>query len=162
MFDRSAGDQVKLFFDRPKKKFDRRNETFSFSFYLTSIYDHSIHEAFSKIVQNQIKSLRLLENMLDLVTSVRPAVLLFRSNFPFLFFFRQRNSTKFLFVIFRTKFASLRTANRSNDNFLSFVVTSSMFIPTSVRFTGKQNQKFSSFKSKRNFLSASETIRHKF
>ncbi|CAF1394027.1 unnamed protein product [Rotaria sp. Silwood1] len=38
------------------------------NFYLTSIYDHSIHEAFSKIVQNQMKQLRALENMLNLVT----------------------------------------------------------------------------------------------
>jgi len=42
-----------------------------FSFYLTSIYDHSIHEAFSKIVQNQMRQLRALENMLDLVTAVK-------------------------------------------------------------------------------------------
>ena len=42
----------------------------TFSFYLTSIYDHSIHEAFSKIVQNQMRQLRELENMLDLVTAV--------------------------------------------------------------------------------------------
>ncbi|CAF2399079.1 unnamed protein product [Rotaria sp. Silwood2] len=39
------------------------------NFYLTSIYDHSIHEAFSKIVQSQIRQLRALENMLDLVTA---------------------------------------------------------------------------------------------
>ncbi|CAF2151295.1 unnamed protein product [Rotaria magnacalcarata] len=39
------------------------------NFYMTSIYDHSIHEAFSKIVQNQIRQLRALENMLDLVTA---------------------------------------------------------------------------------------------
>ncbi|CAF1102182.1 unnamed protein product [Rotaria sordida] len=38
------------------------------NFYLTSIYDHSIHEAFSKIVQNQMKQLRALENMLNIVT----------------------------------------------------------------------------------------------
>lgn len=41
------------------------------SFYPTSIYDRSIHEAFSKIVQNQMRHLRALENMLDLVTAVR-------------------------------------------------------------------------------------------
>ena len=45
-------------------------EFFFCSFYLTSIYDHSIHEAFSKIVQNQIKQLRTLENMLNIVTEV--------------------------------------------------------------------------------------------
>jgi len=39
------------------------------NYYLTSIYDHSIHEAFSKIVQNQMRQLRALENMLDLVTA---------------------------------------------------------------------------------------------
>ncbi|CAF1288500.1 unnamed protein product [Adineta steineri] len=39
------------------------------NFYLTSIYDHSIFEAFSKIVQNQMRQLRVLENMLDLVTA---------------------------------------------------------------------------------------------
>lgn len=38
-------------------------------FYLTSIYDHSAHDAFSKIVQNQMRQLRALENMLDLVTA---------------------------------------------------------------------------------------------
>ena len=43
------------------------------SFYLTSIYDHSVHEAFSKIVQNQMRQLRALEHMLDLVTAVNDA-----------------------------------------------------------------------------------------
>jgi hypothetical protein len=46
----------------------------SSSFYLTSMYDHSVNEAFSKIVQNQIRQLRVLEHMLDLVTSVRRAI----------------------------------------------------------------------------------------
>eukprot|EP01006_Ploeotia_vitrea_P030837 TRINITY_DN63158_c0_g1_i1.p1 TRINITY_DN63158_c0_g1~~TRINITY_DN63158_c0_g1_i1.p1 ORF type:complete len:338 (-),score=200.03 TRINITY_DN63158_c0_g1_i1:37-1050(-) len=35
------------------------------SFYLTSIYDHSIFEAFSKITQSQIPQLPFLENLLD-------------------------------------------------------------------------------------------------
>lgn len=35
------------------------------SFYLTSIFDHSIYEAFSRIVQKLIPELPLLENMLD-------------------------------------------------------------------------------------------------
>jgi hypothetical protein len=52
-------------------KFKFFSITFSLGrFYLTSIYDHSIHEAFSKIVQNQMRQLRALENMLDLVTAV--------------------------------------------------------------------------------------------
>ncbi|CAF0958791.1 unnamed protein product [Didymodactylos carnosus] len=37
------------------------------NFYLTSIYDHSIHEAFSKVIQNQTKQLRALENMLQMI-----------------------------------------------------------------------------------------------
>lgn len=35
------------------------------SFYLTSIYDHSIFEAFSKVVQKLIKQLPTLENLLN-------------------------------------------------------------------------------------------------
>lgn len=35
------------------------------SFYLTSIFDHSIYEAFSRIVQKLIPELSFLENMLD-------------------------------------------------------------------------------------------------
>ncbi|QPG75502.1 GTP-binding protein gtr2 [Brettanomyces nanus] len=37
------------------------------SFYLTSIFDHSIYEAFSRIVQKLIYELPALENMLDLL-----------------------------------------------------------------------------------------------
>lgn len=36
------------------------------SFYLTSIYDHSIFEAFSKVVQKQISQLSTLENLLSI------------------------------------------------------------------------------------------------
>merc|ERR1712213_113708 len=39
------------------------------SFYLTSIYDHSIFEAFSKVVQKLIPQLPVLENLLDIVIS---------------------------------------------------------------------------------------------
>lgn len=39
------------------------------SFYLTSIFDHSIYEAFSRIVQKLIPELSSLENMLDNVVS---------------------------------------------------------------------------------------------
>jgi Ras-related GTP-binding protein C/D len=39
------------------------------SFYLTSIYDHSIFEAFSKVVQKLIKQLPTLENLLDVLNS---------------------------------------------------------------------------------------------
>jgi Ras-related GTP-binding protein C/D len=37
------------------------------SFYLTSIYDHSIFEAFSKVVQRLIKQLPILENLLAIL-----------------------------------------------------------------------------------------------
>merc|ERR1739848_750148 len=39
------------------------------SFYLTSIYDHSIFEAFSKVVQKLVKQLPTLENLLDILIS---------------------------------------------------------------------------------------------
>lgn len=39
------------------------------SFYLTSIYDHSIFEAFSKVVQKLIRQLPTLENLLDILNS---------------------------------------------------------------------------------------------
>ncbi|EGV93819.1 Ras-related GTP-binding protein D [Cricetulus griseus] len=42
---------------------------FSFSFYLTSIYDHSIFEAFSKLVQKLIPQLPTLENLLNIFIS---------------------------------------------------------------------------------------------
>ena len=46
------------------------NIVFSCSFYLTSIYDHSIFEAFSKVVQKLIVQLPTLENLLNIFTTV--------------------------------------------------------------------------------------------
>ena len=43
---------------------------FPHSFYLTSIYDHSIFEAFSKVVQKLIPQLPTLENLLNIFISV--------------------------------------------------------------------------------------------
>jgi Ras-related GTP-binding protein C/D len=40
------------------------------SFYLTSIYDHSIFEAFSKVIQKLVPQLPTLENLLNLLCSV--------------------------------------------------------------------------------------------
>lgn len=40
------------------------------SYHLTSIYDHSIFEAFSKVVQKLIPQLPVLENLLDIFISV--------------------------------------------------------------------------------------------
>jgi Ras-related GTP-binding protein C/D len=45
------------------------------SFYLTSIYDHSIFEAFSKVIQKLIPQLPTLENLLDILISVIHMVL---------------------------------------------------------------------------------------
>eukprot|EP00051_Salpingoeca_urceolata_P031965 m.13711 g.13711 ORF g.13711 m.13711 type:complete len:362 (+) comp4638_c0_seq1:182-1267(+) len=39
------------------------------SFYLSSIYDHSVFEAFSKVVQKLIKQLATLENLLNILNS---------------------------------------------------------------------------------------------
>ncbi|KAI8810843.1 hypothetical protein BJ742DRAFT_798934 [Cladochytrium replicatum] len=45
------------------------NENIHISCYLTSIYDHSIFEAFSKVVQKLISELPTLENLLDILCS---------------------------------------------------------------------------------------------
>ncbi|KAH9415830.1 ras-related GTP binding C/D [Dermatophagoides pteronyssinus] len=44
-------------------------EDISLSFYLTSIYDHSIFEAFSKVVQKLIPQMPILENLLNVFIS---------------------------------------------------------------------------------------------
>jgi Ras-related GTP-binding protein C/D len=44
-------------------------DTTHLSFYLTSIYDHSIFEAFSKVIQKLIPQLPTLENLLDILIS---------------------------------------------------------------------------------------------
>ena len=45
----------------------RLNESVSISFYLTSIYDHSVFEAFSKVVQKLLPQLPTLENLLNIL-----------------------------------------------------------------------------------------------
>uniref|UniRef100_A0A3Q0SA50 Ras-related GTP-binding protein n=1 Tax=Amphilophus citrinellus TaxID=61819 RepID=A0A3Q0SA50_AMPCI len=50
-------------------------EQIHLSFYLTSIYDHSIFEAFSKVVQKLIPQLPTLENLLNIFISVSNIVL---------------------------------------------------------------------------------------
>ncbi|CAL8249601.1 unnamed protein product [Boreogadus saida] len=49
---------------------DASLEKLHLSFYLTSIYDHSIFEAFSKVVQKLIPQLPTLENLLNIFISV--------------------------------------------------------------------------------------------
>jgi Ras-related GTP-binding protein C/D len=48
---------------------DAGYENLHLSFYLTSIYDHSIFEAFSKVVQKLIPQLPTLENLLNILIS---------------------------------------------------------------------------------------------
>jgi Ras-related GTP-binding protein C/D len=48
---------------------ESRIEAIHLSFSLTSIYDHSIYEAFSKVVQKLIPQLPTLENLLDILIS---------------------------------------------------------------------------------------------
>lgn len=45
-------------------------ENVPLSFYLTSIYDHSIFEAFSKVIQKLIPQLPTLENLLNILCAV--------------------------------------------------------------------------------------------
>uniref|UniRef100_A0A671KEZ8 Ras-related GTP-binding protein n=1 Tax=Sinocyclocheilus anshuiensis TaxID=1608454 RepID=A0A671KEZ8_9TELE len=49
---------------------DASLEKLHLSFYLTSIYDHSIFEAFSKVVQKLIPQLPTLENLLNIFISI--------------------------------------------------------------------------------------------
>lgn len=50
------------------------------TYHLTSIYDHSIFEAFSKVVQNLVKQLPTLERLLDVFNNV---IFLFASSSNF-------------------------------------------------------------------------------
>lgn len=49
---------------------DAQMEHIHLTYYLTSIYDHSIYEAFSKIIQKLIRELPTLENLLNVLCSV--------------------------------------------------------------------------------------------
>lgn len=70
-------------------------EDISLSFYLTSIYDHSIFEAFSKVVQKLIPQMPILENLLNVFISVincQTMFLLYNAILPLLLEFRHRES----------------------------------------------------------------------
>lgn len=80
------------------------------SFYLTSIYDHSIFEAFSKVVQKLIPQLPTLENLLNIFISVRCFLLftlfnyikkcLFSNKYPFFYVLQHSGIEKaFLFDV---------------------------------------------------------------
>jgi hypothetical protein len=117
----------------------QKNFFFFGSFYLTSIYDHSIHEAFSKIVQNQMRQLRALENMLDLVTAVKNYIF-FLLNMYSISFFRVLNWTRSLYVIFIIKYFLHLIRNQWKLNFQNYVVMLLMFIQTFRLFMGKINR----------------------
>ena len=52
-------------------------ENVQLAFYLTSIYDHSIFEAFSKVIQKLIPQLPTLENLLNILCAVCPGFCFF-------------------------------------------------------------------------------------
>lgn len=54
-------------------------ENVQLAFYLTSIYDHSIFEAFSKVIQKLIPQLPTLENLLNILCAVSPFQLWYAS-----------------------------------------------------------------------------------
>lgn len=55
---------------RANEEFIEQVDEILLSFYLTSIYDHSIFEAFSKVVQKLIPQMPILENLLNVFISV--------------------------------------------------------------------------------------------
>ena len=115
------------------------------SFYLTSIYDHSAHEAFSKIVQNQMRQLRALENMLDLVTAVSGSLRRLRPiEFPSSSSCRVRSWTRSSCVISPTRSFSPRTLNQSKRNSRNCAVMLSMFTQIFHPSTGKRAMRYQS------------------
>lgn len=57
-------------------------ENVQLAFYLTSIYDHSIFEAFSKVIQKLIPQLPTLENLLNILCAVCPRLFFFYPQRP--------------------------------------------------------------------------------
>ena len=53
-------------------------EQVQLNFHLTSVYDHSLHEAFSKVLHKLIDSLPYLEELLNVFCAVRNALSLLR------------------------------------------------------------------------------------
>jgi len=50
---------------------DNQLDQIQVTYHLTSIYDHSIFEAFSKVIQKLIPQLPTLENLLNVFCAVR-------------------------------------------------------------------------------------------
>jgi Ras-related GTP-binding protein C/D len=57
--------------DELSENYNNSSKSVKIRFYETSIYDHSIFEAFSKVIQKQIPQLSTLENLLDSLVSVK-------------------------------------------------------------------------------------------
>ena len=104
-------------------------DSVNLSFYLTSIYDHSIFEAFSKVVQKLIPQLPTLENLLNIFVSV---CLLFRFynqkfvfNFLLLLFiaYRTRGSKKLFSLMSCQRFISRQIRHPWTCRAMNFVVT---------------------------------------
>lgn len=91
------------------------------SFYLTSIYDHSIFEAFSKVVQKLIPQLPTLENLLNIFISVR----------CFLLFTLFNYIKKCLFLTFSNKCLFFNVLQHSGiEKAFLFDVVSKIYIAT--------------------------------
>lgn len=54
------------------------HEQVQLNFHLTSVYDHSLHEAFSKVLHKLIDSLPYLEDLLNVFCAVRNVSVLLR------------------------------------------------------------------------------------
>lgn len=51
---------------------ERECEQMPYNFHLTSVYDHSLHEAFSKVLHKLIHALPFLEDLLNVFCAVCP------------------------------------------------------------------------------------------
>lgn len=49
---------------------ERECEQMPYNFHLTSVYDHSLHEAFSKVLHKLIQSLPFLEDLVNVFCAV--------------------------------------------------------------------------------------------
>lgn len=79
---------------------DAQMEYIHLTYYLTSIYDNSIYEAFSKIIQKLIRELPTLENLLNVLCSVRRTNnICFEECLIFLFCCRIQALIKHIFLI---------------------------------------------------------------
>lgn len=54
---------------------DPEYEHLNINFHLTSVYDHSLHESFSKVLQKLVESLPYLEGLLNVFCTVRHSLI---------------------------------------------------------------------------------------